>query len=184
VVTAYRDPDISHWHRRDVGSEDEARELIATWNRSWAAETASCWAVVAGDQDEVAGRVTVRDLNLAGGHGQVGYWVLPAARGGGIAVRALREASRWALEDLGLHRLELGHSVANRASCRVADKAGFALEGTLRSALLHQDGWHDMHLHGRTRPLGRTWPQPAELKRLQSLAYRAGPRWAARPAAG
>jgi RimJ/RimL family protein N-acetyltransferase len=40
--------------------------------------------------------------------------------------------------------------VANTASCRVAGKAGFRLEGTLRSALLHTDGWHDMHLHGRT----------------------------------
>jgi RimJ/RimL family protein N-acetyltransferase len=75
--------------------------------------------------------------------------VLPAARGGGIAVRAVREASRWALDGLDLHRLSLGHSVANTASRRVADKAGFRLEATLRSALLHSDGWHDMHLHAR-----------------------------------
>ena len=32
---------------------------------------------------------------------------------------------------------------------RVAAKAGFTAEGTLRSALLHADGWHDMHLHAR-----------------------------------
>ena len=44
-------------------------------------------------------------------------------------------------------RLENVHAVENMASCRVADKAGFALEGTLRSAMLHADGWHDMHLH-------------------------------------
>jgi RimJ/RimL family protein N-acetyltransferase len=48
-----------------------------------------------------------------------------------------------------LHRLGLGHSVANTASCRVADRAGFRLEATLHSALLHSDGWHDMHLHAR-----------------------------------
>lgn len=24
---------------------------------------------------------------------------------------------------------------------------GFTLEGTMRSALLHEDGWHDEHLH-------------------------------------
>ena len=34
---------------------------------------------------------------------------------------------------------------------RVAAKAGFALEGTLRSAMRHPDGWHDMHLHARVR---------------------------------
>ncbi|MEU1023512.1 GNAT family protein, partial [Streptomyces sp. NPDC005904] len=49
----------------------------------------------------------------------------------------------------GLHRLELTHATANEASCRVALKAGFPAEGTKRSALLHADGWHDMHLHAR-----------------------------------
>ncbi len=149
VLAAYADPAIRRWHRRGVASEDEARELIAGWNRGWGAETTACWAVVAGEGSEVAGRVTVRDVDLERGHGEVGYWVLPAARGSGIAARAVREASRWALDELGLHRLELGHSVTNTASCRVAGKAGFRLEGTLRKALLHTDGWHDMHLHSR-----------------------------------
>ena len=150
VLAAYADPGIRHWHRRGVASEAEARELIAGWNRGWDDETTACWAVVAGERGEVAGRVTIRDVDLELGHGEVGYWVLQAARGSGVAVRAVREASRWALDELGLHRLGLGHSVANTASCRVADKAGFRLEATLRSALLHADGWHDMHLHART----------------------------------
>jgi RimJ/RimL family protein N-acetyltransferase len=50
---------------------------------------------------------------------------------------------------LGLHRLELLHSVHNHASCHVAANAGFAIEGTLKGALEHPDGWHDMHLHAR-----------------------------------
>jgi RimJ/RimL family protein N-acetyltransferase len=57
----------------------------------------------------------------------------------------------WALGDLGLHRLECQHAVANTASCRVAQKAGYAYEGTKRSACLHADGWHDMHLHAQVR---------------------------------
>lgn len=149
VLAAYADPGIRQWHRRGVASEDEARELIARWNRGWTDETTACWAVLAGERADVAGRVAIRDVDLEVGQGEVGYWVLPAARGGGIAVRALQEASRWALEELGLHRLSLGHSVANTASCRVAGKAGFHFEATLRSVLLHSDGWHDMHLHAR-----------------------------------
>jgi RimJ/RimL family protein N-acetyltransferase len=71
--------------------------------------------------------------------------------GPGVATRATAELARWALDGLELHRLELMHSIANPPSCRVADKAGFTLEGTLRSALLHPDGWHDLHLHARLR---------------------------------
>jgi ribosomal-protein-alanine N-acetyltransferase len=71
------------------------------------------------------------------------------ARGAGVAPRALQAGTSWALGDLGLHRVELVHSTTNRASCRVAAKAGYELEGTKRGDLLHADGWHDMHLHAK-----------------------------------
>ena len=54
-------------------------------------------------------------------------------------------------EDFVIHRLELLHAVRNETSCRVASRTGFALEGTKRKAVLHPDGWHDMHLHARVR---------------------------------
>jgi RimJ/RimL family protein N-acetyltransferase len=79
------------------------------------------------------------------------YWVLPAARGTGIAARATRTLMRWAFDTLLLNRLFLVHSTANLPSCRVALKAGFRVEGTLRGHTLHADGWHDMHMHARLR---------------------------------
>jgi ribosomal-protein-alanine N-acetyltransferase len=57
----------------------------------------------------------------------------------------------WAFDTVGLNRLFLQHSTANPGSCRVAGKAGFGLEGTLRRSMLHADGWHDVHLHARLR---------------------------------
>ncbi len=63
--------------------------------------------------------------------------------------RGLAALSAWAFGEIGFHRLDLVHSVANTASCRVAAKVGFAAEGVQRSAVLHADGWHDMHVHAR-----------------------------------
>ncbi|GGV02079.1 hypothetical protein GCM10010211_81770 [Streptomyces albospinus] len=80
-----------------------------------------------------------------------GVRVLPTARGTGVAPRALATLTAWALDEAGFHRLELAHSVRNVASCRVATKSGFALEGTRRSAHLQMDGRHDMHLHARVQ---------------------------------
>jgi RimJ/RimL family protein N-acetyltransferase len=68
-----------------------------------------------------------------------------------VASRALTALSVWAFGEAGFHRLELDHSTRNNASCRVATKAGFLLEGTKRSSAVHSDGRHDMHLHGRVR---------------------------------
>ncbi|WP_460432928.1 GNAT family N-acetyltransferase, partial [Arthrobacter tumbae] len=67
--------------------------------------------------------------------------------GNGVAPLAVTALRRWAFDIVGLKRLQLTHSVRNQASCRVADKSGFAQEGTKRSAMRHDDGWHDMHLH-------------------------------------
>jgi RimJ/RimL family protein N-acetyltransferase len=55
----------------------------------------------------------------------------------------------WSFDVLGLHRLEINHSTANPASCRVAERAGYIGEGVKRNSALHLDGWHDMHQHAR-----------------------------------
>ncbi|MYQ79371.1 GNAT family N-acetyltransferase [Streptomyces sp. SID4923] len=75
----------------------------------------------------------------------------PAARGAGVASGALAGLSAWALEEAGFWRLELEHSTRNAASCAVATKCGYAPEGVKRSAGLHDDGRHDMHLHALVR---------------------------------
>ncbi|MFK0025381.1 GNAT family N-acetyltransferase [Streptomyces sp. NPDC090798] len=54
-------------------------------------------------------------------------------------------------QEIGFHRLELDHSTRNHASCRVAAKSGYLLEGTERGAAVHDDGRHDMRLHARIR---------------------------------
>jgi RimJ/RimL family protein N-acetyltransferase len=143
---AGRDPAISQWNLFRVDSRGQARIRIERLHERRHAETGAIWAI-APLGGAAVGLAGLNDVDLAGGTAEVVYWVLPEARGGGIAVQAARRLSGWALDDLGLHRLSLYHSVANPASCRVAEKAGYTFEGTLRSAELHADGWHDLHLH-------------------------------------
>ncbi|MEU7423320.1 GNAT family N-acetyltransferase [Streptomyces sp. NPDC040750] len=148
LLTAGQDPAISHWNLFSVGGRAEARARIERLRARRRTETGAVWAIapVGGAPVGLAG---LNDVDLVAGTAEVVYWVLPEARGSGVAVRAARRLSGWALDDLGLHRLTLCHSTANPASCRVAEKAGFTFEGTQRSALLHADGWHDQHLHAR-----------------------------------
>ncbi|MDX3244988.1 MULTISPECIES: GNAT family N-acetyltransferase [unclassified Streptomyces] len=151
VYATFQDPVMHQWHIRAADSEEEVAGWIEEWQTSWAAEQNVQWAVVDADSDEVLGRVALRDIRLGDGIAQVAYWTTRAARGRGVAPRATTALARWALDEIGFHRLELAHATANEASCRVAAKAGFTLEGTKRSAALHQDGWHDMHLHARVQ---------------------------------
>lgn len=148
VTAAYRDPDIQRWHARAMTSS-EAVEWVLSWRERWSAETRAEWAIVS--EGQLVGRVGFRELNLVEGLGEAAYWVMPAARGRGVAARALTAVTEWMFEHAGFHRMELFHSTQNSGSCRAATKAGYDYEGTARSKTLHADGWHDMHLHGKVR---------------------------------
>lgn len=151
VHAAYQDPAIQRWHVRSADSVAEARAWIERWRGSWRSETAGHWAVADEESGALLGRISLKSLDLADGHADVAYWTLPSARGAGVCSGAVVALAGWALGDGGFHRLELQHSTANLASCRVAVRTGFAQEGVRREAALHADGWHDMHLHARVR---------------------------------
>ena len=150
LVQAYADREIQRWHCRSL-EESDAAAMIRQGRCSWAAETGASWAVTSLDDDRVIARVAFREVDLADGFAEVGYWVLPSARGRGVVGDAVTTLSTWALQTVGLQRVAIQHSVQNTASCRVAVTCGFVAEGTARASVLHTDGWHDMHVHGRLR---------------------------------
>jgi len=145
VAGAYSKPSIQHWHARSM-TDDEARTWVGSWTTRWQQESGAGWAVV--NRSGLLGQISLRQLNLVDGLAEVSYWVLYAARGRGVATRALSAVTTWGF-NLGLHRMEIHHSTLNPASCGVAERAGYPMEGTKRGQALHADGWHDMHLHAR-----------------------------------
>ena len=149
LIGAFADLEIQRWHSTRIDSPGEADAWIeGTWT-AWRSEAASTWAIVVDDSPEPVGRVSLYFHDLPNGLGEISYWVVPPARGAGLATAGVTAVATWAFDELGMHRVEIAHSVANPSSCRVASKAGFQPEGTRSSALLHIDGWHDMHVHRR-----------------------------------
>jgi RimJ/RimL family protein N-acetyltransferase len=73
------------------------------------------------------------DLDLDTRQGEIGYVVAADARGRGVASRALRLIADWAIDELGLERVELHIDPENTASIRVAERCHFVREGVLRS---------------------------------------------------
>lgn len=151
VKAAFDDLDVQRWHVRRMDTTEEALAWTTAWATRWAAETDASWAIAGRRDDEPIGQAGLRTISLSEGSAELSYWVAPAARGAGVAVRAAHTVTRWTFDTVGLHRVVLQHSTANLASCRVAAKLGFELEGTQRGSLLHADGWHDAHTHARLR---------------------------------
>jgi RimJ/RimL family protein N-acetyltransferase len=171
LVAAHRDPLLRRWLRHPFTSTEQARRVIEARRAEAQAGRAFSLAVLETAADGEAGRLVGgvslrrRDAATPGagtaragtpGAGtataEVGYWVAAPARGRGVASTALNATCEWALGTLRnppLERLELIHSVANLASCRVAEKTGFTLSAVLPA--LPPDFPDDGHLHVRLR---------------------------------
>jgi RimJ/RimL family protein N-acetyltransferase len=139
VTELCQDPEIARWIPviPSPYTEADARAFLEHSRRSWELGEAYGFAIV-DDAGDLLGAIGMRVLRFRTGH--IGYWIAAPARGRGLATNALKALCRWAVEDLGLERLELVTDPQNAGSQRVAEKAGFRREGTLRSALEYQDG--------------------------------------------
>ena len=83
--------------------------------------------------------------------GNVGYWVDRAHNGRGLATAAVADVVAFAFGEGGLHRLEAGTLVDNRASQRVLEKNGFERFGLARKLLQINGEWRDHVLFERDR---------------------------------
>ncbi|WP_197288295.1 GNAT family N-acetyltransferase [Nocardia sp. NRRL S-836] len=132
LLAAHRDPSLRRWLATSLADETAALRWLDAQADGWASSTRFSFAVVADEDGPPIGHVVVKAA--AAGVAEVGYWTAAAARGQGVAARALDAASRWALGTQALSRLELLHAKGNQASCRVAEKCGFVLDELLSAA--------------------------------------------------
>ncbi|MFF1823352.1 GNAT family N-acetyltransferase [Kribbella sp. NPDC058245] len=152
VIAAFTNPEIEQWHVLRIDNTGEAEAWLAQWPHRWSSGEAASWAITT---DGVAvGQIGLRQIDRTNASVSLSYWMLPTARGVGLAPRAIATVERWCF-GLGFQRIALQHSTQNHPSCRVAEKAGYPLEGTLRSVWQLADGRHDVHLHARINSVDR-----------------------------
>jgi RimJ/RimL family protein N-acetyltransferase len=132
VTAACQDPEIPRWtvvpHHY---TQRQARAFIRGTATDLANGRELALAIV--DRgDQLLGALGISNFDWEDLKAEIGYWMAPEARRRGIGARATRLLARWAVSSLGLERLELLANPANEASQRLAERAGFTREGTLR----------------------------------------------------
>jgi ribosomal-protein-serine acetyltransferase len=84
-------------------------------------------------------------------HGEIGYWLVPAARGRGLITRAARVLVDHGFRERGLRRIEIRSATANAASRAVPERLGFTLEGTMPAAEWVNDHFNDLAVYAIRR---------------------------------
>ncbi|WP_413316721.1 GNAT family protein [Agrococcus sp. 1P02AA] len=133
VLAAFRASADLHRQAPPLVTIDDARRYLAAIEGE---------ALAIALDDEAVGCVMAAERDARHGTAWMSYWLAPAARGAGLASRALDTVSTRLFAD-GFHRLELGARANNPASIAVAERAGFVREGVERERLRYVDA------HGR-----------------------------------
>lgn len=127
ISAASHDTETQRWLDDDPIPLDRAfQDPRDTWSKGERAPFVIADAVT----DDALGLASLRIVD--GGTGSLAVSVFPAGRGRGVAPAALRLIALWAIGACGFQRVEAEADVANTASRRAIEKAGFRPEGILR----------------------------------------------------
>ncbi len=141
ITAAVQDPAIPRFTR--IPSPYQRADAVA-----WVGAATSAWrrgdeagfVIVECGTEALLGGIGVHQLRGTDGPPFVGYWVAAAARGRGVATRALRLVVGWAFGPLGLDQLTAWVFSDNPVSPRVLEAVGFRRDPGEPAALAHATG--------------------------------------------
>jgi ribosomal-protein-alanine N-acetyltransferase len=137
VEEATQDPDIPKG--TTLPATFTAAEGLAWIERQWSRRdggTGLSQAIADAASNEALGAGVL--MARKPGTVEIGYWLIPRARGRGFGSRAVGLLARWAVTEAALARVEALVVPDDIASQRVLEKAGFQREGHLRSYLVFE----------------------------------------------
>ena len=140
VLAACQDADVQRWITAIPVpyTEDDARTFVRELAIGGRARGRDLTVAIELD-GRLIGSSGVHALQIHPLGPEIGYWLVPDARGHGYAAETAHALAEWAL-GLGAPRVHLVADVRNAASQAVARAAGFTQEGVLRSYLGYRDG--------------------------------------------
>jgi len=132
MLPAFTDPELREAGNLPAFSREELVASLRELPSLAEAGRLLALAAVHAPADEVVGGGTLHHLDAERKIVEIGYFVLPHARGRGVATTIARMLAEHAFS-LGIERVAAYVNVGNTASERVVARAGFTREGVVRS---------------------------------------------------
>lgn len=151
LASALEDEQVAHWPGSPrVSTRDDLAAAVRRWHQQYDDDRSVVnFAVELAGVDGPVGTVEVR--RRPNGVGDVRWTTYKPFRGRRVAPRAVRMLASYAFTELGLERLHAEVDAENRASSRVALRAGFRREGVLRGSATLGGERRDMIVYGLRR---------------------------------
>jgi RimJ/RimL family protein N-acetyltransferase len=146
------DPHLGVW----IGAEEDpsevsVRRFIARQPRLRSRGEFLGLAVTDASGTPFLGHVMLHSIAWPHARAEIGYWLVPGARGRGVGRTAVELLVEWAFERLGLARIEITTTPDNEAARALAAGLGFQEEGIMRARNLERGQRVDVVLLARLR---------------------------------
>ncbi|XXX76987.1 GNAT family N-acetyltransferase [Sorangium sp. So ce134] len=146
------DPEVVRYSGRGPdGSLAAAERRIETILAGVREYTSIRWGITLKESGELVGTGGFWRWNKPHRWAEIGYELLPEFWNRGIMTEALRAVIRFGFESMELHRVEAQIDPDNRASARVLERLGFALEGRHRQNWYYDERFTDTEVYGLLR---------------------------------
>jgi RimJ/RimL family protein N-acetyltransferase len=113
-------------------------------------------AVCSAQADSFIGSVLLHSADERHRRCEIGFWLVPSARGRGLARAAVARWVSWIFDELPIDRIEMTTTPDNTATRRLAARLGFSEEGVLRGRNLERGRRVDLVMFGLLR---QEWPR-------------------------
>lgn len=159
LIRPYRSSDIDHvyeavresvaeltrwmsWCHADYSIE-ESRTWIESRADVWEKGTEYDFAIIDSKSGFFIGGCGLNHIDCVNRIANLGYWVRKSRTGQGTAPAVALLLARFGFDELKLNRIEIIAAVNNKASQRVAEKAGATREGILRNRIVVHNKVYD-----------------------------------------
>lgn len=147
---------------RDLANnKNVSRYLVNTFPYPYTREDAEWWINTGSKEQGASTRVIEYENVFVGSVGitpqsgwrshiaEIGYWVGESYWSNGIATKALKEMSDYAICQLKYKKLIAPVLAPNKASMRVLKKSAYKLEGVLKNEVLKDGQYFDIHYYAK-----------------------------------
>jgi ribosomal-protein-alanine N-acetyltransferase len=144
----------------DPASLTSVSRAVLRHRREWKRGQAFVMMVTPREREgRILGRIALGGILLgAFQNAYLGYWMDEELQGRGLMTEAVRAATTFAFDVVGLHRVQAAVMPRNAASQRVLEKVGYRREGTAERYLCIAGAWEDHVLFAMT---AEEWSDPA-----------------------
>lgn len=143
-----------YWTKEGLPTVEQIAQRSREAQVAWAERTSFSCDLLRKDDGVLVGRVSIYTVDWSIPKGGIAYWLDTRHAGQGYMTEAVAELTRFALDDLGLVRVQIDCDPRNERSAAIPRRLGYDFEGCLKNWSRDLDGnLRDMLVFSQTRQL-------------------------------